>query len=282
MSMVLGVDIGGTTIKGGVFEKRTLVKSFSVPTCGSAGRETILSNLYKLIDTLIVPEINFIGIASAGNINNATGEVVYATDNLKGWTGLRLADTISKKYDRECKVENDAIAAMLAEVSVLGQKYNKVVMLTFGTGVGGAWLENGKVIRGANFDGGRWGHMCLERGGRKCNCGSLGCAEQYLSATALFKDAAAIDPAIENTKQLFEKFRQKEKNAITIIDTYAKNLNKFLNMINRQISPEIIIMGGGLLNAKDIFETIIDPQIKNIVYAKLGNNAGIYGAAFAL
>jgi len=277
----IGIDIGGTTIKGALFCDNELIKLFTISTEGKAGREKILNNVFKVIDNLNDSEVNFIGIASAGNINIYTGEVVYATDNLKGWTGVNLINEITGKYNIKCLVENDAVAALFGELLFI-KKCKNITMLTLGTGCGGASIVDGKVLRGENFDGGRWGHLCLEENGRKCNCGKRGCAEQYVSATALLNSAKETMPDINEAKDVFELYRKGDKSAVSVINNYAQYFNKLLFKLEKLLNPEIIILGGGLIKSQDIFSKIIDKKIKNIKFARLGSNAGIYGAAFAL
>jgi glucokinase len=274
----LGIDIGGTTIKGAKFDNMQIVAAFNAPTNGKDGREAIISSLYQVIDRLFSNDVTFIGISSAGNINNITGCCVYATDNLKGWTGINIKQLIESKYKVECKVENDAISALIGEVSLLNNATN-VTMLTFGTGVGGASIVNGKIVRGNNFNGGRWGHVPLEIDGLDCNCGSKGCAEQYLSATALLKYARKFLPHLIDVKELFTLYRNDDVIARQILDRFAKYLNSLLRIINNSISPDVIILGGGVAQSKDVIAKLIDADIQNVIFAQLGDQAGIVGAS---
>jgi len=274
----LGIDIGGTTIKGGRFVNNILEKHSETPTNGNLGRKDILKALFKVIDDLYDKDVELIGVASAGNINNQTGECVYATDNLKGWTGINIKNEVNNRYAVECKVENDAIAALMAEASLL-RNNNNVTMLTLGTGVGGASIVNNTIIRGNNFNGGRWGHVPLEINGIKCNCGNNGCSEQYLSATALYKYAKKSIPDLKDCKELFDMFRKVNNDAIKILERYAQYLNVLLKIINNALAPESLIIGGGLALSKDVLSKLIDKDINNVIFAKLKNKAGIYGAS---
>ena len=189
-----GIDIGGTTIKGALFEgaNPAPVRELSVPTRGREGREAILGQLFSLLDALCKKDVGFIGISSAGNIDPETGRCVYATDNLTGWTGTEIARLVRERYSLPCKADNDAICALKGELAFYAG-VKDATMITLGTGVGGASMVAGNIVRGRNFAGGRWGHLCLNPAGNRCNCGKVGCAETYLSATALMRESGKED-----------------------------------------------------------------------------------------
>ena len=138
--------------------------------------------------------INGIGIGSAGRINIETGVVEYATDNLPGWHGFPLQTWVEEHYEIPTVVDNDANTALLGELYFSDQLFHQqnTVMLTIGTGVGGANYFFGQIVRGAHHQSGEWGHMVLYPEGRPCNCGKSGCAEQYLSGTAIRAQAEKV------------------------------------------------------------------------------------------
>ena len=116
---------------------------------------------------------------------------------------------MEERYSVACRADNDAVCALIGELS-LREAPKDVTLLTFGTGVGGASLINGKIVRGRRFDAARWGHFSLHPGGRVCNCGKRGCAEQYLSATALLRAGRERDEKISSSR-LFERKRAGER-----------------------------------------------------------------------
>lgn len=272
----IGVDIGGTTIKGALFERGIIVARAEVPTRAEGGREAISNNLFTVIDRLVSDDTACIGVASAGNINPATGEVVFATDNLTGWTGVNIKKIVEERYHIPCSVENDAIAALIAELSVCAESQN-VTMLTFGTGIGGASLVNGQILRGKRFDAGRWGHVCIESGGLQCNCGCCGCAEQYLSATALVK-TARTQQAADSAQELFLLFAKGDKRATIILEQWAKRLDALLCTIENSIAPDLIILGGGVMRSFELVKKLLGKNHQSIVKAAMDSDAGIAGA----
>lgn len=271
-----GIDIGGTTVKGALFDGATVVKEASQPTRGREGRDAILGQLFAVADALVCDGVSFIGISSAGNIDPNRGECVYATDNLKGWTGTPIAALVGRRYGIETRAENDAVCALIGELTFYPTARD-VTMLTFGTGVGGASLCNGEILRGARFDAARWGHVRIHADGLPCNCGKVGCAEQYLSATALYRFGKEKIPELESCKQLFERFGAGDPAAVEIVETFGKNLRALLDTVRTVVSPERIILGGGVAQSQAIIRRFV-PET-DVVFAQLGERAGAYGAS---
>lgn len=273
---VIGVDIGGTTIKGSLFENGKIIREASLPTHGKEGREKILESLFGVIRSLNGKDVQHIGISSAGNIDHERGVCVYATDNLLGWSGLDVKTTVQNEFGLSCTVDNDAVCALKGELTAYPDAQN-VTMLTFGTGVGGASLVNGKILRGKHFDAGRWGHFCLVKEGRKCNCGKRGCAETYLSATALLKDGRKKIKNLTSCKELFELASDGDERAKSVLRTFGENLNLLLDDIRTAIAPDLIILGGGVAQSEKLISDLITKK-DDITFARFGNRAGMIGA----
>lgn len=275
-----GIDIGGTTIKGALFKDGDAVpvKRFSTETKGNMGRTAILKQLFSVIDALKDESLGFIGISSAGNIDPNKGKCVYATDNLSGWTGTEIKKIVEERYSLPCKVDNDAVCALKGEL-VFHKDLKDVTMLTFGTGVGGASLVGGAVLRGKDFAGGRWGHFCLEPNGIPCNCGKNGCAEVYLSGTALLKEGKTKLPLLRDTKELFDLYREGNESAKKIIEKFGVYLSRLLLEIKTILAPELIVLGGGVMKSEDVICALLRETDETVTFAKLGNLAGAYGAA---
>lgn len=272
----IGIDLGGTTIKGALFDGDNIIEERSVPTHGSEGREAIFAALFSLLDGFSGKGAEAIGVSSAGNIDPVSGRCVYATDNLLGWTGADIKGEIERRYGLPCKADNDAVCALKGELAFY-PRVKDATMLTFGTGVGGASVVCGNVLRGARFQAARWGHVCLDPHGRDCNCGKRGCAEAYLSATALLREGKKRIPALESCKELFERYRQNDSDAQETIAEFGFYLNVLLDTILTSVAPELIIFGGGVAESKDVLERLVVGR-KEVVFAKLGNRAGVYGA----
>lgn len=272
----IGIDIGGTTIKGVLISDDVIIKRASKPTNGKDGREVIKKSLFAVIDALMNKSVTLIGVSSAGNINPYNGTCVYATDNLKGWTGYDIKGDIQSKYGVNCIVDNDAVCALKAELAYYPQ-VKSAVMITFGTGIGGAVLSEGKIVRGKNFDGGRIGHAILVPNGKSCNCGKNGCAEAYISCTAIKLSAEANGLNVNGVKDVVDLYKRGNNSAQKVINEFKFYLNVFLDNVKTYLSPEVIILGGGLSNDNDFLLSIIDDK-DGIVFAKLRNDAGALGA----
>lgn len=274
--MKIGIDIGGTSVKGILLKDNEILKEYSLPTHGGEGREAIIGSAFGVIDKLICDEVTIIGVSSAGNIDPINGRCVYATDNLKGWTGFNIKEAVESRYTLPCLVDNDAVCALKAELCNY-PSVKSAVMVTFGTGIGGAVLSGGKIVRGQHYDGGRLGHSVLVPNGLSCNCGKQGCAEVYLSCTALRKRALKNCKDIVGVKELIELYKKGDKFVNDIFNEFSFYLNVFLDNIRTFISPEVIILGGGLANDSETLMSFISDR-KDVRIAKYGNNAGAIGS----
>ncbi len=276
----IGIDIGGTLIKGILTDGDKIIKTAAYPTNAKIGRRAIELSMFSVIDGLLEEGVTLIGVSSAGNIDPYNGVCVYATENLSGWTGYNIKQKIEEKYHIPCIADNDAVCALKAEICHYPELKN-VVMITFGTGIGGAVLSGGKIIRGKNFDGGRLGHMILVPDGLQCNCGKKGCAETYLSCTALKREGDARIRNLSGVKELFRLYESEDKNAVTILKRFGYYLNIFLDNVRTAYAPELIILGGGLCKDEKILLSLIDNK-SDITFAKFENNAGALGALIEL
>lgn len=274
----IAIDIGGTTIKGALFLNNNIIKEATKPTMGNTNRETILANIKAVINELFSSDVIGIGISSAGNINPDLGLCTYATDNLKGFTGLNIKKTIEEQYKVECVVENDAICALYGEM-INYPTIKNITMLTLGTGVGGAALVDGNILHGSKFTGARFGHLIIEKNGRLCNCGQRGCIEQYISATALIKEAKKHNINVNSAKEVFLLASNGDSKAKVIVDEFLCYLETVLTSINSFISPEVIILGGGVSLANIIKEK---NKIENVRFAVYKDKSSLYGANYLI
>lgn len=276
---LIAIDIGGTTVKGALFCGDRIAAERALPTPGQEGRDAIFRTLFALIDGLAEDAgegVAAIGISSAGNIHPASGVCLYATDNLMGWTGADIRGEVERRFGVPCRADNDAVCALMGELT-LCPGLRDVTMLTFGTGVGGASLVNGSILRGQNFDAGRWGHVCLHPQGERCSCGKRGCAEAYLSATALLRRGRERIPALSSCKELFELAGRGVAEACAVVKAFAADLDLLLDDIRTVLAPERIILGGGVAQSAPMFLPLLQRQ-DDILLAQLGSRAGVYGA----
>ncbi|MFD2615377.1 ROK family protein [Paenibacillus gansuensis] len=290
---VIGIDIGGTTVKGAVCTSEGYVlRETAVRTQAQEGKARILAGMSAVVEDLVSahPDAAAIGIGSAGRIDPETGIVVYATDNLPGWQGTNLSEWGKQSFGLPAFADNDANTALLGEIwqgAVQGEQ--DAVMLTLGTGVGGANFIGGRMVCGAHCSGGDWGHVILYPDGRPCNCGKRGCAEQYVSGTGLVRLASeACGTVFENGQQVFAAAEAGMKAAVETVEQFARNLALITLNVMHSLDPQAIVIGGGVVDAKEAWwgryrkavasmsAPAIEPQI---VPALLGNTAGYIGAA---
>ncbi|MDX8288998.1 ROK family protein [Metabacillus indicus] len=278
----IGLDIGGTKIKGCITDQHgVMLNRFETVTPVKEGREGILSAAAFVIDSLQgTDKVIGIGIGSAGRINEGTGEVVFATSNLPGWQGVNLKTFFEDMYKLPVFAVNDANAALWGEA----QHYEEedLVMLTLGTGVGGANRIRGNVLSGAHHQSGEWGHVVLVPNGRPCNCGRRGCAEQYLSGTAL----NTIINERTSWKQVrgsavFDLYAGGDPEVVPVVEEYMEHLGIFIENIAHGIDPDAVIIGGGIIESKEHWWNRLLKRVEGVrvIPAVLGNQAGMIGAS---
>ncbi len=271
------IDLGATNVKGALVGNGVILKTVKTPTDHSCGREGIVRSLKCTLDALICENADSVAVASAGDIDEKSGVCTYATGNLEGFTGFDFPAFAAEHYRLPCTAINDAFAALLGEMKYgAGRVYQKsrVVMLTLGSGVGGAYWANGKLVSNENNLYARFGHIILHENGFECTCGKRGCAEQYLSGRALNRLAGTYGIGNE---EIFPRFRAGDKAAKEVVEVYARELDSALDLIDK-ISPfDVCILGGGVAEAMD-FDDFGARVKKKIIPAQLGNTAGLMGA----
>lgn len=313
----IGVDLGGTNIAIGIVNDRyEIVRKGSVPTKPERGADPIIADMAALCRKLIADEgltladIESVGVATPGTANNVTGVVEYA--NNIPFLQYPLADRLSAQLDgKKVYIENDANAAAKAEaIAGVAAGAPISVMITLGTGVGGGIIIDGKVYTGFNFAGAELGHVVIQKDGRQCSCGRKGCWEAYSSATGLVNitkdhilearaagnktimdDMIGGDLSKVSARTAFNAMKQGDEVGAQVVDEYISYLScGIVNMINI-FQPNVLSIGGGVCNEGDY---LMKPLLKKvwgetysregtprteILIAKLGNDAGIIGAA---
>ncbi|MED5018752.1 ROK family protein [Paenibacillus chibensis] len=287
---VIGIDIGGTSIKGIVVDgSGQLLEQGKTATEASQGKERILGNMKLLVDDLLAKhgDVQGIGIGTAGRVNVQTGEIVYATDNLPGWQGAPVKEIMEAAYRLPVFVDNDANTALAGEAWLgAGKGLRDLSMLTLGTGVGGANMIGGDLYRGAHWNGGEWGHTVLVPGGRPCNCGLNGCIEQYLSGSALVKLASeATGQAYASGVGVMDDHLKGKPLVTKVLKQFAAHLAVVIHNLHNGLNPEAILIGGGLVDSRAIWwplllEAMDGMRLRaDVRPALLGNEAGAIGAA---
>ena len=287
---VIGIDLGGTQTKYGIVDAGgRLTRRGSAPTPWSSGREALLEHLKTIAAACAreAPGASTIGIATAGWVNPASGAVVYATDNLPGWTGAQIGAEVSAATGLPVAVENDANALAVGERQFgAGRRARNFAVVTLGTGVGGGCYIDGKLRRGAHFFANAVGHMPVEPDGLPCTCGLRGCLEAYTNAAALLRSA----PGYTNAEELIKAANLGDAAARQAVRMQAAYLASGLAAMVQLLDPELIVIAGGLAQSNPLLlDTIREelprrvtvwPQRRlSIRVSELGYHAGVLGAA---
>jgi len=303
---VFGVDIGGTTVKIGLFSTEgELLEKWEITTRTDDGGAYILSDIAASIDNRLTEkgiskdDVKGVGMGVPGPVKE-DGTVIKCV-NL-GWGIFNAADELSELTGLPVKAGNDANMAALGEYWQGGGKdYDNVVMVTLGTGVGGGIILNGKMLAGVNGAGGEIGHMTIDLNEQDaCNCGKKGCLEQYASATGIVRLANRALQATDkpsrlrevkyiSAKEIFDAAKNGDDLALDLIEEHGRRLGYALANVACVVDPEVFVIGGGVSKAGDILITTTKKFFQEYAFhacrntefklATLGNDAGMYGGA---
>lgn len=295
----LGIDIGGTGVKAAlVSEQGQILDHSETPTRAHEGAEALLNRVEALARTAIArasAPVTACGVGSAGRIDVRRGYVVFASGNLPGWTGTHLSSELSGRLMLPVTVDNDVNAAALAEGWIGAARGTaNFLMLTIGTGVGGALVIDHRLWRGARFGAGEVGHMALYPRGLACNCGGTGCAEQYVSAKALTRRAnegmTAGHPfrGIRDVIQAVERPSPRRDAARAGVDRFVSDLALLLVNLQLAFDPQLTVIGGGIVRLGYWWDRLLEAVAREcrprsltvrLKKAQCGPEAGVIGAA---
>ncbi len=303
---VFAVDLGGTTVKLGLFDSDgNVLDKWEIVTRKENNGEKILPDIAKSIQdkaaekSITKEDILGVGIGVPGPVDSKG--TIYKAANL-GWDVFNVSETLGDLTGLPVKTGNDANVAALGEMWKGGGKgFNSIVAVTLGTGVGGGVIIEGKLVAGSTGAGGEIGHIHVEDNETiSCGCGKKGCLEQYASATGIarlanerlaqddmpsvLRDADKID-----AKAVFDAVKDGDRLAVEVAEIFGMYLGKGLAAVAAVVNPEAFVIGGGVSKAGDVlFEYIEKNYLKYAFHgtrnakfclATLGNDAGIYGAA---
>ena len=306
----IGVDVGGTGIKVGVVnELGDILYRGTCVTDVEGGFDKIISDIKTVIENIIEEnhikqeKIKSIGFGIPGYIDRH-GKANCVNLN---WKKVDFIQKLKENFPQfDIFADNDATVAGLAESKFGSTKeHDTSVVLTLGTGVGGAIIINGRPLSGVHGVGSEIGHMMIGDGDYKCNCGNTGCFETFCSATAIIKytqklleegnqssilDMCDGDISNINAKMVFDAYNQNDEVAILVITRFKSYLARGIANIVNTIDPGVIAIGGGVSKSEDIILDGLKEMVRNhlvykeeefadIVIATLGNDAGIIGAA---
>lgn len=303
---VFGVDVGGTSVKMGLFDTEgNVLEKWEIPTRTENNGEKILPDIAASVKEkmeerkLSQEDVAGVGIGVPGPVEKSG--IVHRAVNL-GWSELNMKEELAALLGG-MRVEggNDANVAALGEMwRGGGQGHKNLVAVTLGTGVGGGIIINGEIMTGSTGAGGEIGHIHVEDDETEaCGCGNFGCLEEYASATGITRLANRALKASDkdsilrggevSAKTVFDAVKAGDELAIEIAKQFGDYLGKGLGVIAGIINPEIFVIGGGVSKAGEILFDYIKPSFEKTAFqgsqdvifalATLGNDAGIYGAA---
>lgn len=305
---LIGIDLGGTNLPCGIVTPDAkVIARHEEPTRAEEGVEAVIERMAKgvrmLLETSgIAPsEILAVGVGAPGPLDGMRG-IVLEAPNL-GWKNVPLSSILRKKTGFRIVLENDANAAGYGEFwAGAGRGCQHMVMMTLGTGIGGAIILDGKLHRGPDWTAGEIGHVVIADGGRPCACGGYGCIEAYASATSTvkrFREQLALgwesslskrDPNTITCADIFHAAKEGDNLAYHIVAETGRYLGLMAANMANLLNPERCIFSGGMIKAGAIlFDAIREAcqrhafkapaQRLQILPAELGDDAGIIGAA---
>ncbi len=305
MSYCFGVDIGGTTVKIGLFRTEgELLDKWEIPSRTENEGEAILPDIAQSVLRKIgedaYKEETFIGIGVGVPAPVTEDGIVNGSANL-GWKYKEVKQELETLTGLSVKVGNDANVAALGEMwQGGGSGEQNMVMVTLGTGVGGGVIVNGKVVTGAHGAGGEIGHICVNYSETQtCGCGNRGCMEQYASATGIVRLAkekleASKEPSVLREKEItakevFDAVKAGDKLAQEVAVQFGEYLGCGIANLAAVADPAVIVIGGGVSKAGEVLIPYIQKPYREhaffankeveFVLATLGNDAGMCGAA---
>lgn len=308
---VIGIDIGGTTVKNALFRPNgELIDKWEIPTRKTDNGSHIPGDIWSSIETKIdkndleITSCLGIGAGAPGFIDPETGKVAIGVNI--GWKDFPLKKHLEELSGLPVFLDNDANIAALGETwKGAGSEASNILAVTLGTGVGGGIIVNRHIVSGANGTAAEIGHITVEENGAPCNCGRNGCLETVASATGIVRQANELlaegkAPLLQEvkeelgkitTKEIFEVALKGDQDIQKMLDHVLDVLGFALSNLAIAVNPSKIIIGGGVSKAgnqiiiplKEAFKKYTLPrtqEVCDIVIAKLGNDAGVYGGAY--
>ena len=305
MKYCFGVDVGGTTVKMGLFQADgLLLDKWEIKTRTENEGAAILPDIAKSMEDKLqekgLDKSDFVGIGMGVPAPVTKEGIVYATANL-GWGYKEVKRELEELTGIKSHIGNDANVAALGEMfQGAGKGYKNLIMVTLGTGVGGGIIVDEQILVGTHGAGAEIGHITVNYDEEEhCGCGRHGCLEMYSSATGIVRlakrrlannqDATVLNADSVTAKDVFDAVKAGDKVAIEIAEQFGTYLGHALSNLAVVTDPEIIVIGGGVSKAGEVLLGFIEKPYKEkmffanqfvkFVLAELGNDAGIYGAA---
>jgi glucokinase len=294
---IIGIDLGGTNLKVALLDLNCKIKDKEVLSTRSFLEKDdlilgIAHSVTRFIkyNNLSKAEILGVGLGLPGPVDTKSG-VVHFFPNIPGWREVPLREILKKKLGLPVFLDNDAKLMALAEYKLGAAKgFNNILCMTLGTGIGGGLIINGKLYRGFNNAAGEVGHLPINEKGLTCNCGAEGCLEAYVGNKRISFEAKKKFKRVISLEELSGLAERRNKIAIEIWRKTGAHLGFALAGVVNLLNLDAIVIGGGVAKAgnalfnsitKTLKEQAMSVQAKRarILKAKLGNEAGLIGAA---
>ncbi|MEC9488360.1 MAG: ROK family protein [Halanaerobium sp.] len=305
----VGVDLGGTKILTGVGDRAgNILSEMTMATEPEEGLDAVVARLVRSIEGAIVEagisqeQVDGVAIATPGPLNIEEG-IIYQAPNL-GWENVNLVELMSDRLPLPIQLENDANAAALgANRFGAGKGSKDMIYITVSTGIGGGLVLDGSIYHGVGDGAGEVGHMTLDPQGPRCNCGKRGCWEAIASGTALLRQVEeGLNEGVETILRAWmaagkeldgaliaEAARKKDRFALGLYRRQGFHLGLGLANLINLLNPEVIVIGGGVTNAWDLFAETMEEALKEYSLAALlsqveikksllGSRVGLLGA----
>ena len=284
---ILVMDVGGTAIKSAIIDDTGKLSD----VCTTSSDKNVEVRMEKVIH--IAGEYSDFDVLSAsmrGQIDDKAKTMLFRYNKAAGEDAQAYpaGEILGKALGRPAFILNDANAAALGEAHLgAGRAHKDFLCLTYGTGVGGAIIQNGRLFTGTRGIAGEMGHMVTHKGGRLCGCGHRGCYEQYASTTALLDSARKFRPELENAKEIFNE-AENDLRLRRVITAWEDEITEGLLTLPYIFNPCAIILGGGVMQEEVLLADIKKRFFKRVIptfsdvdilAAELGNKAGMMGAA---
>ena len=288
----IGIDVGGTKIAAGVIDRDGQILNRVERPTPTESREEFLELLDEMVDQLRGDGVSAIGFGLPSTIDQRTGRVVGSVH--VPLADFDFRDHAAERFSIPVALDNDGNAAAIAEWRIgAGKGSDHMIMLTLGTGVGGGLILDGKPYRGFVGAGAEIGHMVLEYGGEPCSgsCTGHGHFEQVSSGRAADRKAVELLGPDATGRELVGAAREGNQEALEAVREIGRKLGAALGSLVNIFNPEVIVIGGGFSQARDLF---LEPALERmkaealapgrdlvrVVPALLGPDAGLVGAGF--
>lgn len=293
MKLAIGIDLGGTNMRVALVDySGKILKSASEKTPVQSGPRKTMERLAAMTKELLgSDEALGVGVGSPGPLSRQR-RFIYESPNLPGFENFPLGESLEKLSGLPVWLDGDAKCATYGEWCFgAATRMKNFILLTFGTGVGGGIISEARMIYGQKDGAGELGHLTLYPDGRPCNCGNLGCLEQYLSAVALSRRGGEALGRVTNPQEIFESFAKHEEWAQLTLKSFARDIAIALASLANIFNPEAFVLGGGIFSTGGgPLVSLIEGEMKDRCFAStleglkilpsaLAGNAGVLGAA---